>query len=93
MVEQYQKEMADRKEEEAKILDDFFGDDAIDAMVGQVESAFTDIAGPEVKPTVLLDQVLTEVCLAKESRKEFSKDLLENDEMIGIGVFGDEYEK
>ena len=34
MVEQYQKEMADRKEEEAKMLDDFFGDDAIDAMVG-----------------------------------------------------------
>ena len=46
-----------------------------------------------MKPTSLLDQVLTEVCLSKESRKEFSKDLLENDEMIGIGVFGDEYEK
>ena len=46
-----------------------------------------------MKPTTLLDQVLTEVCIAKESRKEFSKDLLENEEMIGIGVFGDEYEK
>ena len=33
MVESAQKEMEERKEEEAKVLDDFFGNEAVDAIV------------------------------------------------------------
>ena len=54
MVEQIQKEIEDRKEEEAKMLDDFFGNEAVDAIVNQVEDAFNDIAGPGVEATTLL---------------------------------------
>ena len=61
----------ERKEEEAKALDDFFGDEAIDAFVDNVGAAFSEIAGPDVPATELLKNVLDEVCQTKESRQEF----------------------
>ena len=53
--------------------------------------AFNEVAGPDVKETVLLKMILEDVCQSKESKKEFVTDLLKQDEMLGIGVFGDDY--
>ena len=53
--------------------------------------AFNEVAGPDVKETVLLKMVLDDVCQSKEAKKEFVTDLMKQDEMIGVGVFGDDY--
>ena len=53
--------------------------------------AFNEVAGPDVKETVLLKMVLADVCQTKEGKKEFVTDLLKQEEMIGVGVFGDDF--
>ena len=53
--------------------------------------AFNEVAGPDVKETVLLKMVLDDVFQSKEAKKEFVTDLMKQDEMIGVGVFGDDY--
>ena len=44
-----------------------------------------------MKETVLLKMVLADVCQTKEGKKEFVTDLMNQDEMIGVGVFGDDF--
>ena len=53
--------------------------------------AFNEVVGPDVKETVLLKMVLDDVCQSKEAKKEFVTDLMKQDEMIGVGMFGDDY--
>ena len=91
MVEQRFKELDEQKAAEAKVLDEFLGKDAEDAFVDQMVGAFNETCGPDVKETVLLKMILEDVCQSKEAKKEFVKDLLKQDEMIGVGVFGDDY--
>ena len=76
MVEQRLKELDEQKEAERKVLDEFLGKDAEDAFVDQVVGAFNEVAGPDVKETVLLKMVLEDVCQSKEAKKEFVTDLM-----------------
>ena len=75
------------------MLNEFIDDIAFDALVDSVGEAYQEDMGSNVGSTALLEQVMGDYLGDPEMKANFSVDLMQNEEMLNLGVLGDDFER
>ena len=83
---------ADFNEEEEAALNEFMDQEAFGAIVESLGEAFSEEINSNVGSSALLATVMEEHLADPEKKADFTVDLMQKDEMLQLGMLGDEFE-
>ena len=73
-------------------MKEFIDDIAFDTLVDSLGEAFTTDLSSNKGSSALLDQIMAEHLADPEKKANFTVDLMQNDEMLTLGLLGDDFE-
>ena len=82
---------ADFNVEDEMALNEFIDDNAFSAFVESIGEAFVNDMESDVGSSNLLATVMAEHLEDPEKKADFTVDLMQKDEMLLLGLFGDEF--
>ena len=84
---------ADFDMEDEQALNDFIGENAFETFVESIGEAFTEEMGSDAGSSALLTAVMADHLSNPAAKADFTVDLMQKDDMLLLGLLGDEFER